>query len=150
MLTDLSIKLESLESDDALNDYKNAKTALEYLKTLDDPDCTIRDALIDNAINATFDSYDEYTALIAANYAEIAQNHPEYLAYSNPDPIYSRRTFDAIIAIRSHRYSRDDLSNLLLSYSLCPMHAIDFAICFDDDDPECAQIRQIFPYSHDT
>ena len=45
--------------------------------------------------------------------------------------------------------ARHNLSNLLLSHSLCPMHHTDYAICFDDDDPECAQIRAFFP-SHDT
>lgn len=44
---------------------------------------------------------------------------------------------------------RDAFSRLLLDYSLCPLHRCDYAICFDDDDPDCAQIRAIFP-SHDT
>jgi len=44
---------------------------------------------------------------------------------------------------------RDTLTELLLDHSLCPLHAIDYAICFDDDDPTCAQIRAIHP-SHDT
>lgn len=41
------------------------------------------------------------------------------------------------------------LSMLRLDESLCPMHAIDYAICFDDDDPDCATIRNCFP-NHDT
>lgn len=45
--------------------------------------------------------------------------------------------------------SRDAISDLALSYSLCPFHMIDYAICFDDDDDECAAIRDCFP-SHDT
>ena len=44
---------------------------------------------------------------------------------------------------------RELLTRLLLDDSLCPLHAIDYAICFDDDDPECAAIRDIHP-SHDT
>jgi hypothetical protein len=44
---------------------------------------------------------------------------------------------------------RDALSLLLLDYSLCPMHRCDYAICFDDAEPECAAIRECFP-SHDT
>lgn len=44
---------------------------------------------------------------------------------------------------------RHALSELLLSHSLCPMHHIDYAICFDDQTPECATIRAYFP-SHDT
>lgn len=45
--------------------------------------------------------------------------------------------------------TRQTLSLLLLDFSLCPMHAIDYAICFDDDDADCAAIRALFP-SHDT
>lgn len=41
------------------------------------------------------------------------------------------------------------LSMLRLDFSLCPLHAIDYAICFDDDDPDCAAIRAAFP-NHDT
>lgn len=44
---------------------------------------------------------------------------------------------------------RETITELRLAYSLCPLHAIDYAICFDDDDPECALIRAIHP-SHDT
>lgn len=40
-------------------------------------------------------------------------------------------------------------TELALAESLCPMHFIDYAICFDDNDPECAAIRHIHP-SHDT
>jgi hypothetical protein len=40
-------------------------------------------------------------------------------------------------------------SLLLLDYSLCPLHRIDYAACFDDLEPDCAQIRALFP-SHDT
>lgn len=43
----------------------------------------------------------------------------------------------------------ETMTDLLLAYSLCPMHAIDYAICFDDDDADCAAIRLIHP-SHDS
>jgi hypothetical protein len=46
-------------------------------------------------------------------------------------------------------YMTDRMTAMLLDNSLCPMHAIDYAICFDDDDPDCAAIRAIHP-SHDT
>ena len=36
-----------------------------------------------------------------------------------------------------------------LSHSLCPAHFVDYAICFDDEDPDCAQIRAIHP-CHDS
>lgn len=44
---------------------------------------------------------------------------------------------------------RQYISNAALDASLCPMHFCDYAICFDDDDPECATIRALFPL-HDT
>ena len=62
---------------------------------------------------------------------------------------------DHILALREHAELPHDesattaLSMLALDFSLCPMHMIDYAICFDDDDPDCATIRAFFP-SHDT
>lgn len=41
------------------------------------------------------------------------------------------------------------LSLMRLDESLCPMHCCDYAICFDDDDDDCALIRELFP-NHDT
>jgi hypothetical protein len=52
-------------------------------------------------------------------------------------------------AARASHYHIHDLSLMRLEYSLCPMHHCDYAACFDDDDPECANIRALFP-SHDT
>jgi len=44
---------------------------------------------------------------------------------------------------------REELTELALSLSLCPLHLIDYAICFDDQTDDCAAIRIIHP-SHDT
>lgn len=52
-------------------------------------------------------------------------------------------------AIDSLRNDRDAISAYRLSLSICPIHNIDYAACFDDDDDECAAIRDAFP-SHDT
>ncbi len=41
------------------------------------------------------------------------------------------------------------LTELALSLSLCPLHLIDYAICFDDQYEECRAIREVHP-SHDT
>ena len=46
-------------------------------------------------------------------------------------------------------YSTQTLSMMRLDNSLCPMHAIDYAICFDDADADCDSIRAYFP-DHDT
>lgn len=51
--------------------------------------------------------------------------------------------------LREDRNDADAATDLLLSYSLCPLHECDYAICFDDDDPECASIRELHP-EHDT
>jgi hypothetical protein len=45
--------------------------------------------------------------------------------------------------------SIDARSALELDLSLCPLHHCDYAICFDDRDPECFAIRTCFP-SHDS
>lgn len=44
----------------------------------------------------------------------------------------------------------DEITRLCIADSLCPIHKVDWAICFDDEDEECSQVRAIFPHSHDT
>lgn len=56
---------------------------------------------------------------------------------------------DALTCLIDAPHSTEFITAMLLDNSLCPMHAIDYAICFDDDDDECAAIRAIHP-SHDT
>jgi hypothetical protein len=53
------------------------------------------------------------------------------------------------IAKRIACLPREAETALLLAHSLCPLHRIDYAICFDDEAPECAPIRAIHP-DHDT
>lgn len=45
---------------------------------------------------------------------------------------------------------RDCLTDLCIWFSICPLHFHDWAICFDDDLDDCAQIRTIMPSRHDT
>lgn len=78
-------------------------------------------------------------------------------SYQNDDDslTLSQSAFDELcesldFALDPQNYMIDQISQIALDESLCPLHRIDFAICFDDDDPECSQIRQIFPSSHDT
>lgn len=71
----------------------------------------------------------------------------EILAF-DPELEYLRPLYD-ILRESFFALSTQSLSILRLDYSLCPMHSCDYAICFDDDDPECAQIRACFP-NHDT
>ncbi len=58
---------------------------------------------------------------------------------------------EAVDTLKGYKYGgRDKLSDVAMNLSLCPLHMIDWAICFDDQPIECAQIRTIFPTSHDT
>lgn len=43
----------------------------------------------------------------------------------------------------------EELTEIALSLSLCPIHLGDYASCFDDDEEECRAVRAIHP-SHDT
>lgn len=59
------------------------------------------------------------------------------------------RQREALIAGNDYGLEGDELTTLLLGYSLCPIHRHDYAICFDDDLDECAQVRAIHP-GHDS
>lgn len=48
------------------------------------------------------------------------------------------------------RVDRGEFSRLRMRYSLCPLHGIDWAICFNDQDEECRAIRVCFPNEYDT
>lgn len=67
----------------------------------------------------------------------------------DPAPFHYDYIRALLFIIDATPYMTDRMTQLLLDNSLCPMHAIDYAICFDDDDDECAAIRTIHP-SHDT
>lgn len=127
-----------------MNRYPNYLCALRMIDTLTTPhtDCpSLRD---DHA-------HDHFSSalrdlLIDRNYTPTHNDSP-----LDDAPDYAYATMRALLrTIDAYPYSRDDLTKLLLDNSLCPLHAIDFAICFDDDDTECAAIRTIYPYSHDT
>jgi len=50
-----------------------------------------------------------------------------------------------------HDLSRSDLTDLCINdLSLCPIHLVDWAICFDDQPDDCSQVRFIYPDNHDT
>ncbi len=48
-----------------------------------------------------------------------------------------------------NEWAKEEFTTLALEQSLCPLHLVDYAICFDDVIPECAAIRTVHP-SHDT
>ena len=84
--------------------------------------------------------------------------HMRYQDYTdieeNPDYLIAQRFWDEtqIILVKAFEdpYATDQISHLAMELSLCPMHFVDWAICFDDENPECEQIRQVFPHGHDT
>lgn len=56
---------------------------------------------------------------------------------------------DIVAAARLDPWFGERLTAAALAASLCPLHLIDYAICFDDDPTDCRSIRIIHP-SHDT
>lgn len=70
--------------------------------------------------------------------------------WNAPLPV-CERMFDLYHALRSAPYKmgREEVTNLALEDSLCPIHFVDYAICFDDANTECNQVREIHP-NHDT
>lgn len=96
----------------------------DLLALTDDDAFDLRMMIIDHR------SFDTNATLFAANEIADTMHHDDML--------------DAI-----HSLDRESLTTLALHHSLCPLHLIDYAICFDDADPECAAIRTIHP-THDT
>lgn len=78
--------------------------------------------------------------------------HREYYGPVDDDPCDAQiiRVFNLIDTIIAADFSRDDITTLAIEQSLCPLHFVDWAICFDDQDASCAQIRAIYPHHHDT
>lgn len=112
---------------------RDAFATITRIDSLDDPSCDISIMIRSLLIDRDDDDFSDM---------------PNALPYISD----IRNALSAIDA--SANYPHDEsttqtLSELLLSFSLCPMHAIDYAICFDDDDDECAILRRYFP-QHDT
>lgn len=63
---------------------------------------------------------------------------------------FAQRILDDLAIIWADGFYRDEISEIAMSLSLCPLHFCDWAACFDDEDTECEQIRAIFPHGHDT
>lgn len=55
----------------------------------------------------------------------------------------------AITTLRLDRTLGERLTDAALAASLCPLHLIDYAICFDDDPDDCRPIRIVHP-CHDS
>ena len=55
------------------------------------------------------------------------------------------RLRDRLIGGEFRDTPREELTRMALDLSVCPVHFVDYAICFDDDDPACRQVRAIHP-----
>ena len=82
--------------------------------------------------------------LIAESDADELAGYDDLLTPDTDDII------ELVSSLFSDPYARDAISHLAMQFSLCPHHFRDWAICFDDNDPSCAQIRAIFPHEHDS
>lgn len=74
----------------------------------------------------------------------------ELQGYEDLTREHAQRILNDLALIWGYPFYRDQISKLAMDMSLCPMHFCDWASCFDDEDEECAAIRSIFPYGHDT
>lgn len=86
-------------------------------------------------------SYSDYDGLV-----DEYKERPELKQYI---PVIQEQLQYAYQSLLIDEYGKHFISTLALTYSVCPMHHCDYCACFDDDDPECALIREYFP-SHDT
>jgi hypothetical protein len=112
---------------------RTAFDTIDAILALDDPSCDISIAFRSMLIDRDDSDFSDFPAA----FPHIAAMRDALTA------------IDARIAYPYDESNRQRLSMLLLDFSLCPMHCCDYAICFDDDDAECAAIRALFP-SHDT
>jgi hypothetical protein len=83
--------------------------------------------------------------------------HEELITRLNCQLNYPHLTTEMMLSIVqdlrtiwAYGWLRDEISQIAMELSLCPMHFCDWAACFDDEDDDCAQIRAIFPHGHDT
>lgn len=74
----------------------------------------------------------------------------EHGSYRHISDELMRYIFRDLGLIWGNEFMRDEISTIAMNLSLCPMHFCDWAACFDDAPDDCAAIRAIFPYSHDT
>jgi hypothetical protein len=107
--------------------------------------------LIDHAPDCNTDPYrdDDQHDLAAADARFLLHSLDDRSAidFCNSDAKYELRTL--INSLCGNEYAKGFISTLALEFSLCPMHLCDYQACFDDDEPDCAIIREYFP-DHDT
>ena len=111
---------------------------------------TLRNLMIASEVQTLAD-FDEWWA------NEMADEQHTLELYPNMEPFNCTREqainlLAELNVLRNARYNlgRDTITELAMLQSLCPIHFVDWAICFDDEPEDCSQVRAIFPNSHDT
>jgi hypothetical protein len=102
-------------------------------------------------------AYEELKERISNSAAEeAAQDDPEYDVYNDiREAMIFQEEFPEMNEVqrwameRIDKLETEEMTELALNMSLCPIHFCDYAICFDDENPECVQVRAIHP-AHDT
>jgi hypothetical protein len=64
------------------------------------------------------------------------------------DPAEAERIAALVDAVRLDPHGgAEEITSLALALARCPLHLRDYAICAEDQDPECAAIRAVHPDS---
>lgn len=93
--------------------------------------------------------WDHYKSERPTTYREYDDGKGKWAVPQAPSEYTAQKVFDLYCDLLLDKWGRETITTLALEASLCPIHFVDYAICFDDQDPECNQIRVVHP-SHDT
>lgn len=120
-----------------MSTYADVAEATKTIETLDDNASMVtRELLMDvNRVEHGTGYYSDAIPVIAE------AMHAEVLGDDSDLTVEVVETLARMIAA----LDTESLTEARLAYSLCPLHGCDYAICFDDEDAECAAIRIIHP-----
>ena len=81
----------------------------------------------------------DYDALDIAYYKTA---YPEFETTIEPT---AKRLAELLDTIYGDTFAKQFTTLLALEYSICPVHIVDYIMCFQDNEPGCDQIREYFP-----
>lgn len=138
------------ESRKRSEEYKKSKDFIDSIDHREDEARSwhLRGLLIDQP--RTDEQIEEYISDHHQNVEETQRRGYKYMDDTVLPDSDLRELIEHLNVYVQYEYGRDDLSHLAMSMSLCPIHFVDWAICFDDEPEDCSQVRAIFPYGHDT
>lgn len=91
-----------------------------------------------------------YCLILAGNDEAFDADPPRGEFDENEAP-FAKELYDLLLVVMGYEFGGTEaMTRFAIDDSLCPVHFIDWAICFDDEDPDCAQVRAIYPNCHDT